>query len=57
MKNPERFKNEKPIINHDPEYLSDMIDSVSRYLLENEAMMIRARRLRQKRTEVFGETR
>jgi len=44
------------IVNHDPEYLSTMIDSVSRYLLENETMMIRARRLRQERTEVFGET-
>jgi len=33
-----------------------MIDSVSRYLLENETMMIRARRLRQERMEVFGET-
>jgi len=45
------------IINHDPEYLSNMIDRVSRYLLENETMMIRARRLRQERMEVFGETR
>ncbi len=44
------------LINHDPEYLSNMIDSVSRYLLENETMMIRARRLRQERMEVFGET-
>jgi hypothetical protein len=44
------------LINRDPEYLSNMIDSVSRYLLENETMMIRARRLRQERTEVFGET-
>ena len=43
------------LINHDPEYLSNMIDRVSRYLLENEAMIIRARRLRQERTEVFGE--
>jgi hypothetical protein len=33
-----------------------MIDSVSRYLLENETMIIRARRLRQERMEVFGET-
>jgi predicted nucleotidyltransferase len=45
------------LINHDPEYLSNMIDCVSRYLLENETMMIRARRLRQERMEVFGETR
>ena len=44
------------LINRDPDYLSNMIDSVSRYLLENETMMIRARRLRQERTEVFGET-
>jgi predicted nucleotidyltransferase len=44
------------LINHDPEYLGNMIDSVSRYLLENETMMIRARRLRQERMEVFGET-
>ena len=43
------------LINRDPDYLSNMIDSVSRYLLENETMMIRARRLRQERTEVFGE--
>jgi len=43
------------IVNHDPEYLSNMIDRFSRYLLENEAMIIRARRLRQERTEVFGE--
>jgi hypothetical protein len=33
-----------------------MIDNVSRNLLENEAMIIRAQRLRQERTEVFGET-
>ena len=44
------------LVNHDPEYLSNMIDNVSRNLLENEAMIIRARRLRQERTEVFGET-
>jgi predicted nucleotidyltransferase len=44
------------LINHDPEYLSNMIDNVSRNLLENEAMIIRAQRLRQERTEVFGET-
>jgi hypothetical protein len=44
------------LINHDPEYLGNMIDSVSRYLLENETMMIRARRLRRERMEVFGET-
>ena len=44
------------LINHDPEYLSNMIDNVSRDLLENEAMIIRARRLRRERTEVFGET-
>src|SRR5210317_1411387 len=44
------------LINHDPEYLSNMIDNISRDLLENEAMIIRARRLRRERTEVFGET-
>jgi predicted nucleotidyltransferase len=44
------------LINHDPEYLSNMIDNVSRDLLENEVMIIRARRLRQERTEAFGET-
>ena len=44
------------LINHDPEYLSNMIDNVSRDLLENEAMIIRARRLRRERTEAFGET-
>jgi len=44
------------LINHDPEYLSNMIDNVSRDLLENEVMIIRARRLRRERTEVFGET-
>ena len=43
------------LINRDPEYLGNMIDSVSKYLLKNETMMIRARRLRQERTEVFGE--
>lgn len=45
------------LINHGPEYLSNMIENVSRYLLENETMIIRARRLRQERMEVFGETR
>ena len=44
------------LINHDPEYLSNMIDNLSRYLLQNETMIIRARRLRQERMEVFGET-
>jgi predicted nucleotidyltransferase len=43
------------IVNHNPEYLSNMIDRFSMYLLENEAMIIKARRLRQERTEVFGE--
>lgn len=42
------------LINHDPEFLSNMIDNFSRYLLENETMMIRARRLRRERMEVFG---
>jgi predicted nucleotidyltransferase len=45
------------IKNDDPEFLSDMIDEFSRYLLENEAMMIRALRLRQERLEEFSETR
>ncbi len=44
------------LINHDPEYLSNMIDKISRYLLENETMIIRAQRLRQERMEAFGET-
>ena len=45
------------IKNDDPEYLSDMIDTFSRYLMENEAMMIRGLRLRQERLEEFSETR
>jgi predicted nucleotidyltransferase len=45
------------IKNDDPEYLSDMIDAFSRYLLNNEAMMIRGLRLRQERLEEFSETR
>jgi len=45
------------IKNDDPEYLSDMIDTFSRYLMENEAMMIRGIRLRQERLEEFSETR
>ena len=44
------------LINHDPEYLSNMIDKISKYLLENETMIIRAQRLRQERIEAFGET-
>jgi len=42
--------------NNDPEYLSDTIDNVSRYLMDNEAMIIRRKRLRQERLEVFCET-
>ena len=42
--------------NNDPEYLSDTIDNVSRYLMDNEAMIIRGKRLRQERLEVFCET-
>ena len=42
--------------NDEPEYLSDTIDNFSRHLLENESMMIRAKRLRQERLEVFSET-
>jgi hypothetical protein len=45
------------IKNDDPEYLSDMIDAFSSYLLNNEAMMIRGLRLRQERLEEFSETR
>ena len=45
------------IKNDDPEYLSDMIDTFSRYLMENEAMMIRGLRLRQERLEEFSEIR
>jgi len=39
-----------------PEYLSNIIDTVSRYLMENEPMMIRGKRLRQERLEAFCET-
>jgi predicted nucleotidyltransferase len=42
--------------NGDPAYLGDMIDRFSRYLLENEPMRIRARRLRAERLEAFCET-
>jgi hypothetical protein len=42
--------------NDEPEYLSDTIDNLSRYLLENESMMIRGKRLRQERLVVFSET-
>lgn len=42
--------------NDDQEYLSRTIDNVSRYLLENEVMRIRGKRLRQERLEVFCET-
>lgn len=42
--------------NDDPDYLSDTIDNVSRNLLDNEAMVIRGKRLRQQRLEVFCET-
>jgi len=42
--------------NDDPEYLSDTIDKFSRYLLENDTMIIRGKRLRQERLEVFCET-
>ena len=45
------------IKNEDPEYLSNIIDNFSRYLMENEAMMIRASRLRRERLEEFCETR
>lgn len=45
------------IKNNDPEFLSSMIDKFSRYLLENEAMMIRGLRLREERLEEFSETR
>ena len=43
--------------NEDPDYLGNTIDAISRYLLENEAMAIRAGRLRQERLEVFHEAR
>ncbi|MCI0496115.1 nucleotidyltransferase domain-containing protein [candidate division KSB1 bacterium] len=42
--------------NDDREYLSQTIDNASRYLLDNEAMRIRGKRLRQERLEVFCET-
>ena len=44
------------LVNNDPEYLGNTIDNVSRYLMDNEAMIARARRLRQERMEVFGAT-
>lgn len=43
--------------NDDPIYLSDAIDRVSRYLLENEGIMIRGKRLRQERLEMFNKIR
>jgi len=45
------------IKNDDPEYLGDMIDDFSRYLLANEAVRIRGLRLRRERLEEFSETR
>ncbi len=42
--------------NDDPDYLSNTIDTVSRYLLSNEAMMLRGRHLRKERMETFSET-
>ena len=42
--------------NADPAYLGDMIDKLSRYLLENEPMRIEAKRLRLERLEEFCET-
>jgi predicted nucleotidyltransferase len=42
--------------NDEPEYLSDTIDAFSKHLLQNESMMIRGKRLRQERLEVFSET-
>ena len=53
-----RAVNEGILIKNDnPEFLSDIIDKFSRYLLENEAMMIRGLRLRQERLEEFSEIR
>ena len=49
-----RAVNEGILIKNDnPEFLSDIIDKFSRYLLENEAMMVRGLRLRQERLEEF----
>ena len=42
--------------NDDPAYLSNAIDFLSRYLLDNEAMIIRAKHLQRERLEVFCET-
>lgn len=53
-----RAVNEGILIKNDnPEFLSDIIDKFSRYLLENEAMMVRGLRLRQERLEEFSEIR
>ena len=53
-----RAVNEGILIKNDnPEFLSDIIDEFSRYLLENEAMMIRGLRLRRERLEEFNEIR
>ncbi len=39
--------------NIDSNFLSDRIDSLSRYFLENEPMILQAKRLRQERIEAF----
>ena len=41
--------------NQDPDFLFNRIDAVSRYLLDNDAMIQRARRLRRERVEAFCE--
>ena len=42
--------------NDDLEYLSNAIDSLSRYLLDNEEMIVRAKHLQLERLEVFCAT-
>ena len=39
--------------NEDPDFLSDSIDELSRYFLENEPMIRRAKQLRSERLERF----
>ena len=42
--------------NDNPEYLSDTVDKFSRFLLENDAMIVRGKRLRQERLEIVSAT-
>lgn len=45
------------LINNDPDFLSDRIEEVSGYFLENEPMIYRAELLKKERMEAFCETR